>query len=213
MDPIRNRAAVGARHSRRSGAPPSPLPRRWRRRSRWVPAEFPIEFRPPRTCPRTGIRVSRRGSRSPGTERNSGGTELGLIRNRVPSGSSRMGSDWGLSGDSDPSRSSRQPKTLRRSTAWPGAGLRGRRLPRHGDRPWHRAEIRDKAGATVDDAGRSSDRDGPEPGHLRGGALGEDGGRGSARTATTGTKAPRKDRGGPRGSPVPDGRRRARPET
>jgi hypothetical protein len=30
----------------------------------------------------------------------------------------------------------------------------------------NRAEIRGKAGATVRDASRTSDRDGPEPGHL-----------------------------------------------
>src|SRR4029450_4217207 len=52
-----------------------------------------------------------------------------------------------------------------------------------GDRPGRRTEIRGRAGATVTDPSRTSDRDGPEPGHLtlrraqraRGGALGANG--------------------------------------
>jgi hypothetical protein len=54
-----------------------------------------------------------------------------------------------------------------------------------GRRLGHRAEIRGKARATVRDAGRTSDQDGPEPGHLMAEARsGQPGSRRSARTAS-----------------------------
>jgi hypothetical protein len=94
------------------------------------------------------------------------GTERGLIRNRDPSGSSRMESEWGLSGDSDPSRSSRQPEDVTAIHCLAASRLRGRRLPRHRPPAREPKEIRGKAGATVYGSSRTGDQDGPEPGHL-----------------------------------------------
>ena len=80
----------------------------------------------------------------------------------------RTWSQRGENAESHHSGSSRQQQTCRRSTAWPRAGLRGQRLPRH-RRPTRAPSGKSagKAGATVRDAGRTSDQDGPEPGQLR----------------------------------------------
>lgn len=88
--------------------------------------------------------------------------ETASPRSRHERGTRRRGN-----GESHPSASTRQQQTYRRSTAWPQAGFRGRRLHRH-RRP-ARANERgsaEKAGATVQHASRTSEQDGPEPGHL-----------------------------------------------
>jgi hypothetical protein len=132
---------------------------------RWFPPSsrrVPTQFRPPRTCPRQESEFRGADAAPLGTARNSRGTEWGLSRNRDASASSRLGTEWGL-----------EPFTIEQTTEdvtaihrLAASRLRGRRLSRTGRRLGHRAEIRGKAGATVRDASRTSDQDGPEPGHL-----------------------------------------------
>jgi hypothetical protein len=74
-----------------------------------------------------------------------------------------MGAHWGLGPFTIEETTERR---CRRFTAWPRAGSEGDGDLAAGDRLGHRAAIRDKAGTTVRDAGRTSDQDGPEPGHL-----------------------------------------------
>jgi len=87
----------------------------------------------------------------------------------------RVGPRWGANRDSDPSRSARLQQKCRRSNGSPRR-LRRRRqaLPEAaGSSP--PVEVRGEPGATVKDASRTSEADGPDPGHLRGGELGGDG--------------------------------------
>ena len=69
-----------------------------------------------------------------------------------------------------------------------------------GDRLWHRAQIRDKAGAMVPDASRRSRRDGPEPVRLTAEARSEKEEAGGAPDGErNGTAAPA-SRGDPQGT-------------
>jgi hypothetical protein len=209
MDPIRNRTAERARRGGRGVAPPGPPPRRRRRRFPMGSGRVPTEFRPPRTRPRQEPEFRDADVAPPGTRRNSRGTEWGLDRNRDPSGSSRMGTEWGL-GPFTIEQTTEDVTAIHRLAA---SRLRGRRIPRH-RRPARATERRSaqETGATVTDASRTSDQDGPEPGHLMrrharsereaGGALGR---------RANATKTPATDAAIREGSPGPDGRRRARP--
>ena len=64
----------------------------------------------------------------------------------------------------------------RRSTAWPQQAPRATAVSPRATRLGHRAELRGKAGATVSDASRTSDQDGPKPG-VRAGPAAPAGGR------------------------------------
>jgi hypothetical protein len=89
---------------------------------------------------------------------------------------------------------------------------RGRRLLATGRGLGTRAKIRGKAGATVRDASRTSDQDGPEPGHLTTEARSEDTEAGGALgRRANGTGAPARDCGSPRTELESGSRRRAWP--
>lgn len=107
----------------------------------------------------------------------------------------------GLNGDRHNSRSNRQQQMRRRSTAWPRAGFRGRRLPRH--RPPARAPSGDPRQGRRHGPWRrpTSDQDGPEPGHLIEEARSEQPGGRCERSdgERTGPEC-REGRGEPRGS-------------
>ena len=96
MDAIWNLTATKARRGGRSVAPPDPLTRRRRRKSSMGSGRVPTEFPPPLTCRRQESESRGPDPAHPGTGRNSRGTEWELSRNRGPSGSSRMGTDWGV---------------------------------------------------------------------------------------------------------------------
>jgi hypothetical protein len=139
MDPIRNRTAERARRGGRGVAPPGPPPRRRRRRFPMGSGRVPTEFRPPRTRPRQEPEFRDADVAPPGTRRNSRGTEWGLDRNRDPSGSSRMGTEWGL-GPFTIEQTTEDVTAIHRLAA---SRLRGRRdtsPPATG--PGNRAEIR-----------------------------------------------------------------------
>jgi hypothetical protein len=166
MDPIRNRTARGARRTGRGVAPPG-LHRRRRRKSptgsRWVP----IEFRPPRTGRRQESESLWSGSGAPRHGEEPRGDRMGTASEprslRIEPDGERLGTEWGL-----------RPFTIEQTTE-DVTGIH-RLVREHAPRATavsppaagsgYRAEIRDKAGATVRDASQTSDQDGPEPGHL-----------------------------------------------
>ena len=75
-----------------------------------------------------------------------------------------MGTEWGL-GSFTIEQTTEDVTAIHCLAA---SRFRGRRLPRHRPPARDRTEIRGKAGrATVGHASRTSDQDGPEPGHLR----------------------------------------------
>jgi hypothetical protein len=77
----------------------------------------------------------------------------------------------------------RQQQKSRRSTGSPRAGSEGDGKLATGGRLGLPAEIRGDTGATFPYASRTREQTAPNPGTSRGGALGEDGGQASARTA------------------------------
>jgi len=200
MDAIRNRTAKRARRGGRSVAPPDPLPRGLRRKSRTGSGRVPTEFPPPRAGPRQESEFRGAGPASPGTGRNSRGLNGDWIGTAIPHDRAeweRLGTEWGLG-----------PLTIEQTTEdvtaihrWPRAGSEANDRLATGRRLGNRAEIRGKAGATVHNASRTSDQDGPEPGHLTREARSEQpGGRWSAQTASEWDRSAGKDRGGPPGS-------------
>jgi hypothetical protein len=173
--------------------------------------ELPLGSRrvlPPHTEYRT---ANPRADRAPQARRGTREGLMGLSGTRDLSGSSAMGTEWGLR----PFTMSRQPKTSRRSTAWPRAGIRGRRLSRHRQpaREPQRRPAGRPAPRSMTRAGRAI-RSAPNPGtswprrarseRKAGRALGR---------RPNGTGAPVRTAVIREGSPVPDGRRRARPAT
>jgi hypothetical protein len=74
-----------------------------------------------------------------------------------------LGTEWGL-GPFTIEQTTEDVTSIHRLAAsrYPGDGYLATGSPLG-----HRAAIRGKAGATVHDATRTSDQDGPEPGHLR----------------------------------------------
>lgn len=170
----------------------------------------PIEFRPTSTCrdrnPGSVGRITLAQARGgTGTGRNSRGTAWGLSRNRDRSGSSRMVTEWGLglftieqTTEDEAAIHRLAASRLRRATATSP--------PTAGSGPERRSATR-PASRSVTRAERAI-RTASNPGTSRGGALGGDGGRMSARTASERDLSAGEVRGRPRGSPVPDGRRR-----
>jgi hypothetical protein len=69
----------------------------------------------------------------------------------------------------------RQQQKSRRSTGSPRAGSEGDGTLREAVGSGRRAVVRGDTGATVHGASRTSEADGPDLGHLRGGELGGDG--------------------------------------
>jgi len=207
MDATQNRTANRARRSGRSVAPLGPSTRRRRRRSPMGSRRIPTEFRPPRTCPRRESEFRGADPATPGTMRNSRGTGWGLSRNRDPSGSSRMGTEWGL-GPLTIEQTTEDVTAIHRLTASRPRRATALLPPAAGSGP--RAAIQGKAGAprSMTRAERAI-KTAPNPGTSRGGALGGLGGRTSALTASERDRSAGKDRVAPRGSPVPDDRRRA----
>jgi hypothetical protein len=98
-----------------------------------------------------------------GTGRNSRGTEWGLSRNRDPSGSSRMGTEWGL-GPFTIEQTTEDVTAIHRLAASRLRRATASSPPAAGSGTERRSAA--KAGATIRDASRTSDQDGPEPGHL-----------------------------------------------
>jgi hypothetical protein len=103
------------------------LLRRRRRKSPMGSRRVPIEFRRPRTCPRQESGFRGADPAPPDTGRNSRETEWGLSRNRDPSGSSRMGTEWGL-GPFTIEQTTEDVTAIHRLAA---SRLRGRRLSPH----------------------------------------------------------------------------------
>ncbi len=107
----------------------------------------------------------------------------------------RLGTEWGLG-----------PLTIEQTTEdvtaihrWPRAGSEANDRLATGRRLGNRAEIRGKAGATVHNASRTSDQDGPEPGHLTREARSEQpGGRRIAEVSSAGDLRTRAKRQGGR---------------
>jgi hypothetical protein len=206
QEPAANEARRSARSVAPTDLPPSPAPTHvpdgFPPGSQQVPAVAHVSA--------TGIRVPWGGSRSPRHEqelkRDRMGTESEPQYLRIEPN----GDWWGLG-----------PFTIEQTTeevtaihSLAASRLRGRRLSRHRPPARSTSGIRGKAGATVGDDSRTSDQDGPEPGHLiaearserteAGGALGR-------RANGTGAPARAADHRG--GCHVPDGRRRAWPTT
>jgi hypothetical protein len=123
---------------------------------------------------------------------------MGLSRNRDPSGSSRTGTEWGL-GPFTIEQTTEEVTAIHRLAA---SRLRGRRLPRH-RRPARASERRSaqKTGATVTDASRTSDQDGPEPGHLMRRHARSEREAGALGRRANATKTPATDAANPRGEP------------
>jgi hypothetical protein len=104
-------------------------------------------------------------------------------------------------------------QAYRRSTAWPQAGLRGRRLPRYRlpARTTERRSTGRQAPQSVTRAERAIET-APNPGiSWRRRARSERRPVRALGRRANGTEGAGNDRGGPRGAPVPDGLRRARP--
>ena len=168
---------------------------------RWFPPSsrrVPTQFRPPRTCPRQESEFRGADAAPLGTARNSRGTEWGLSRNRDASGSSRLGTEWGL-----------EPFTIEQTTEdvtaihrLAASRLRGRRLSRTGRRLGHRAEIRGRRAPRSVTRAERAIKTAPNPGTSRGRrARRSRRPRRSARTASERDRSAGEDRGSPRREP------------